>query len=88
MINKYLGEINYLYKPYKYTIKGKTLIIETKDNNKYVIKEANKKLNDYYSYLDSRGFNYYLRPLDNNINNSYNIFPYIEENSVSFMKGV
>ena len=44
------------YNPKKYTLKGNTIIFET-DDNKLVLKESNKDINNTFNYLKSRNFN-------------------------------
>ncbi len=49
--------MNNITNPYKYTIKGKTTIVDTEDG-KYVLKEkkSNKNIKGLYNYLKSRNF--------------------------------
>ena len=58
-----LDIFKHIYKPYKYTIKGKTTIINTTMGD-YVIKASNKDLNKLFNYLKSRSFYNYPRIID------------------------
>ncbi len=79
-----LESLKSLYKPYRYTIKGKCTILETTSGN-FVIKKKpkNKDLNNIFSYLKSRGFDYFpayyasFNRLEDDI-----IYEYIEEDDI------
>lgn len=64
------------YKPYRYTIHGNTLVIDS-SQGKYVIKKQQNDLYTLYNYLDSRGFNNHPR-IDYNFHNQENIYEYVE----------
>ena len=49
-MNKTLEILKSIYKPYKYTIKGKATILETM-TGEYIIKVKDKDLIDLYNYL-------------------------------------
>ena len=71
-----------IYKPYRYTIKGKTTILETTNGN-FVIKKRpkDKDLISIFNYLKSRDFNYFPNIYNEFRDDSY-IYEYIEENDV------
>ena len=54
-MNKTLEILKSIYKPYKYTIKGKATILETM-TGEYIIKEKDKDLKDLYKKTRSEGF--------------------------------
>ena len=65
-----------IYKPLKYTIKGKTTILETTSGN-FVVKDKSNNLKELYTYLESRSFNYFPKLIDNS-RKDVNVFEYIE----------
>src|SRR5574344_2274122 len=65
----------YNIKPYKYTKKNNTMIVDTEDGS-YVFKENHH--NNIYKYLNSRSFNYYPEILSSDTD-SYEITRYIEQ---------
>ena len=65
-----------IYKPLKYTIKGKTTILETTSGN-FVVKDKNNNLKELYTYLESRSFNYFPRLIDHS-RKDVNVFEYLE----------
>ena len=81
-MNDDLKIINKLFKPYKYTIKGKTKILSCADKD-YVIKPKCHDLESTYRYLSSRGFDYYVPLVDSNRDN-YDVFPYVYDNNVPY----
>ncbi len=79
-----LESLKSLYKPYRYTIKGKCTILETTSGN-FVVKNKpkNKDLNSIFSYLKSRGFNNFPECYGNfNRNDDSMVYEYIEDNEV------
>jgi hypothetical protein len=73
--------IKSLYKPYRYTIKGKCTILETTSGN-YVIKKcSNNNLLKIFNYLKSRNFDCFPEIKSYNRDDSY-IYDYIEELNV------
>ena len=48
-MNRSLDILKDIYKPYRYTIKGKATILETTSGD-FIIKEKNKDLNELYNY--------------------------------------
>lgn len=64
-----------IYKPLKYTIKGKTTILETTSGN-FVVKDKNNNLKDLYTYLESRSFNYFPKLIDHS-RKDVNVFEYV-----------
>ena len=72
--------IKKIYKPYKYTIKGKSTIINTM-NGDYVIKECNPKVKEMLNYLKSRNFYNYPKIVDENRNDII-VYEYINSTNM------
>ena len=76
-MNKTLEILKSIYKPYKYTIKGKATILETM-TGEYIIKEKDKDLKDLYNYLESRGFIFFPSLIDAS-RSDVNVFEYVTD---------
>ncbi len=68
-----------LYKPYRYTIRGKCTIMETTSGN-FVVKKKpkNKDLEGIFNYLKSRNFNYFPEMYSLYRDDNY-VFEYVED---------
>ena len=77
-----LDSLKSLYKPYRYTIRGKCTILETTSGN-FVIKKkpSNKDIPGLFNYLKSRNFIYFPEIYNDNRDDTY-IYEYIEDNDV------
>lgn len=77
-----LESLKSLYKPYRYTIKGKCTILETTSGN-FVVKKKpkNKDLPSIFNYLKSRNFDYFPEVYTDNRDDTY-VYEYIETNDV------
>lgn len=75
-MNRSLDILKAIYKPYRYTIKGKATILETTSGD-FIIKEKNKDLNELYNYLISRGFDNFPKLIDSS-RKDLNVFEYVE----------
>lgn len=75
-MNRSLDILKAIYKPYRYTIKGKATILETTSGD-FIIKEKNKDLNELYNYLISRGFDNFPKLIDSS-RKDINVFEYVE----------
>ncbi len=64
------------YNPTKYTFKGKTIIFNT-NNNKLILKESNKDINELFNYLHSRNFHNIPDVIKST--NNINIYNYIDD---------
>ncbi len=76
-----LDSLKSLYKPYRYTIKGKCTILETTSGN-FVVKSRpkDKDLNSIFNYLKGRGFNYFPECFSNfRANDDSIVYEYIED---------
>ena len=75
-MNRTLDILKAIYKPYRYTIKGKATILETTSGD-FIVKEKNKDLNELYNYLISRGFDNFPKLIDSS-RKDINVFEYVE----------
>ena len=76
-MNKSIDEIKQFYKPYKFTYKGKVIIINTQDGN-YVVKERKNNINELYEYLKSRNFDNFVNIIDDS-RSSIDVYEYIDD---------
>ncbi len=76
-MNDSLEVLKQIYKPYRYTIKGKTTILETTSGD-FVVKQKNQKIKNLYEYLKSRNFDYFPNLIDNT-RNDVDVFEYVNE---------
>ncbi len=74
-----LDNIKKLYKPYRYTLKGKCLILESTSGN-FVVKKCpkNKDLPSIFNYLKSRSFNHFPEFYENTRDDNL-VYQYIED---------
>ena len=76
MTNDYIESIKSKLRPYKFTYKGKSVILESTSGN-YVIKNCNQNLKDLSTYLDSRNFFNHPSIIDSKDNNY--LFSYLDD---------
>lgn len=76
-MNRSLEVLKSIYKPYRYTIKGKVTLLET-TSGEFVIKPKNKEISKLYSYLLSRGFSSFPSLIDES-RKDVNVFEYVED---------
>lgn len=76
-MNNDIEYLTNLYKPYKITIKGNVTLLDT-TSGIFACKKKNKSIEDLYSYLNSRSFNYYPELIKND-RVDVDIFKYIED---------
>lgn len=76
-MNKSIEVLKSIYKPCRYTIKGKSTILETTCGN-FIIKPKNKDINELYTYLTNRGFMNYPKIIDSS-RDEVNVFEYVED---------
>lgn len=81
-MNSNYDVINKIYKPYKYTIKGKVRILNCQ-NEDIVLKPKNDKLIKTHNYMASRGFNNFVEIKDIN-RDKYFVYPFVYENSIPY----
>ena len=62
-MNDSLELLKSIYKPLKYTIKGKTTILQTMSGD-FVVKKRNNDIRSLYNYLKSRNFYNFPKLID------------------------
>lgn len=76
-MNKSIEVLKSIYKPYRYTIQGKVLILNTTSGD-FVVKEKQEKdIKELFSYLQSRNFSHFPRLIDES-RNDVNVYQYVE----------
>ncbi len=75
-MNKSLEILKAIYKPYRYTLKGKATLLETTSGD-FIIKPKKKDINELYNYLISRGFDNFPKLIDSS-RQEVNVFEYVE----------
>ncbi len=77
-MNKSLEVLKKIYKPYRYTIQGKVLILNTTSGD-FVVKEksTNKDMRELFSYLNSRSFTNFP-PLVDESRSDVNVYEYVK----------
>jgi len=76
-MNRSIEVLKRIYKPYRYTIKGKTTLLETTSGD-FIVKEKNNDIKSIYSYLKSRNFDYFPKLIDD-ARKDVNVFEKLEE---------
>ena len=76
-MNNSLEVLKSIYKPLKYTLKGKVTILETTSGN-YIVKEKNNDIRSLYHYLSSRNFHNYPELIDDS-RKEVNVYKMIED---------
>lgn len=76
-MNRSLEVVKSIYKPYRYTIKGKTTILETTSGD-FIVKEKNNDIKAIYNYLKSRNFDYFPSLIDDT-RKDVNVFMKLED---------
>ena len=76
-MNKTLDIYKKIYKPYRYTIRGKTIILESTSGS-FVLKEGNEELKKLFKYLKTRNFDNYPNIIDDSRNNTI-LYEYIND---------
>lgn len=74
-MNRSYEIIKDIYKPYRYTIKGKAMILETTSGN-LVVKPKEKDIREIYQYLKSRNF-YSFPDLIDDSRDGVDVFSYV-----------
>lgn len=78
MANNTFEIIKKIYKPYRYTKKGKTTIIETTEG-KFIVKEkSDNNIKELQNYLISRNFDNFPKIIDES-RSELNIYEYVDE---------
>ena len=76
-MNNSIEDLKRIYKPYKYTLKNKVMILNTISGD-FVVKEKNNDLKNIFNYLKSRNFINYPELIDET-RSDVNIFEYIKD---------
>ena len=79
-MNRSIDVLKEIYKPYRYTIKGKSTIIESTSGN-FVIKPKTKDLKELFDYLNSRSFHNFPKLVDSSRSDTY-VFEYLNDISM------
>lgn len=74
-MNKSIEVLKSIYKPYRYTIKGKTTLLETTSGD-FIIKPKTKDISELYTYLLSRNFDNFPNLIDSS-RSGVNVYEYI-----------
>ena len=75
-MNRSLEVLKAIYKPYRYTIKGKATVLETTSGD-FIIKEKNKDVGQLFNYLISRHFDNFPNLIDES-RKDVNVYEYVE----------
>lgn len=76
-MNKSLEVLKKIYKPYRLTILGKAVVLNTTSGD-FVVKEKRKKdIKELYAYLKSRNFTSFPKLIDES-RNDVNVYEYVE----------
>ena len=75
-MNRSLEVLKAIYKPYRYTLKGKATILETTSGD-FIIKPKKKDVSELYNYLISRGFDHFPKLVDAS-RVDVNVYEYVE----------
>ena len=75
-MSRSLEVLKAIYKPYRYTLKGKATLLETTSGD-FIIKPKRKDINELYNYLISRGFDNFPKLIDSS-RQEVNVFEYVE----------
>ena len=79
-MNRSIDVLKEIYKPYRYTIKGNSTIIESTSGN-FVIKPKTKDLKELFDYLNSRSFHNFPKLVDSSRSDTY-VFEYLNDISM------
>ena len=75
-MNRSLEVLKAIYKPYRYTLKGKATLLETTSGD-FIIKPKKKDVSELYNYLISRGFDHFPKLVDAS-RADVNVYEYVE----------
>lgn len=80
-MNKSIEVLKKIYKPYRYTILGKAMILNTTSGDLVVKEKKEKNIKELFSYLNSRNFYNFPKLIDES-RNDINVYEYIESVSM------
>ena len=67
-----------IYKPYRFTLKGKCTLLESTSGNIIVKEKGNANIKEIFGYLKSRNFNKFPKLLEDN-RDAINVYEYLED---------
>lgn len=76
-MNKSLEVLKKIYKPYRYTILGKAVVLNTTSGDFVVKERCEKDIKELYAYLKSRNFTSFPKLVDDS-RNDVNVYEYVE----------
>lgn len=76
-MNKSIEVLKEIYKPYRYTLLGKALILNTTSGDFVVKEKKEKSIKDLYAYLSSRNFHNFPKLIDES-RSDVNVYEYIQ----------
>lgn len=76
-MNRSFEVLRDIYKPIRYTLRGKVVILETTSGN-FVVKPKENDISNVYRYLQSRSFHHFPKLIDYS-REDVNLFSYIED---------
>lgn len=76
-MNRSIEVLKKIYKPYRYTILGKVLVLNTTSGDFVVKEKSEKDIKELFSYLKSRNFHNFPKLIDES-RNDVNVYEYIE----------
>lgn len=76
-MNKSLEVLKKIYKPYRYTILGKAVVLNTTSGDFVVKERCEKDIKELYAYLKSRNFTSFPKLIDDS-RNDVNVYEYVE----------
>ena len=76
-MNKSIEVLKKIYKPYRYTILGKAMVLNTSSGDFVVKEKSTKNMKELYAYLNSRSFHNFPNLIDES-RSDVNVYEYIE----------
>lgn len=76
-MNKSLEVLKKIYKPYRYTILGKAVVLNTTSGDFVVKERCEKDIKELYAYLKSRNFTSFPKLIDDS-RNDVNVYEYVK----------
>lgn len=76
-MNKSIEVLKKIYKPYRYTILGKAMVLNTSSGDFVVKEKSTKNMKELYAYLNSRSFHNFPNLIDES-RSDVNVYEYID----------
>ena len=80
-MNKSIEVLKKIYKPYRYTILGSVMVLNTTSGDFVVKEKKDKDIKELYAYLKSRNFTSFPKLVDGN-RTDVNVYEYVEDVSM------